>query len=113
MSGDFGINRSIVEAITSREAEQVTPHICAIYQRLVMVPAEWRTNNKLLLIRAESQAGVLTPAWSTLVAHLRVSPETARRALEWFEEKGFISITSSADGREIKIYMEGLFFPAD
>jgi hypothetical protein len=113
MSGEFGIHRSIVEAITSREAEQITPNICSIYYRLILSPTEWRENKELLVIKSESCKGVLSPAWSVLVAHLRVSPETARRALAWFEEKGFISITSSADGREIKIYMKGLFFPGD
>jgi hypothetical protein len=113
MSREFGINRGIVEAITSEEAEKVTPHICAIYQRLLVAPADWWENKKLLTIKSESESGVLIPAWAVLVSYLRVPPETARQALAWFEEKGFITVKSSIDGREVKIYLEGLFFPED
>ncbi len=113
MSGEFGIHRVIAEALTSDEAEKITPHICAIYIRLVSAPAKWWENKEVLSIKAESQAGVLTPAWSALVVHLGVPPEAARRALEWFEEKGFITVKTSKDGREIRISMEGLYFPED
>jgi hypothetical protein len=111
--GEFGIHRSVAEALTSDEAEEVTPHMCAIYYRLILAPESWWEKKEYLLIKSKTEDSVLTPAWSALVAHLRVPPQTARRALEWMEEKGFINVTSSADGREIRISLEGLYFPKD
>lgn len=111
MPEEFGIPRETAEALTSDEAEQVTPHMCAIYYRLILAPESWRPGKEFLLIKAESQDSVLKPAWSVLVAHLRVPADAARRALDWMEEKGFISVTTSANGREIRISLEGLYFP--
>ncbi|HYX71836.1 MAG TPA: hypothetical protein VE732_03635 [Nitrososphaera sp.] len=108
--GRFGIKRAIVEAVTSDEAERVTPHMSAIYLGLVTAPLQWWSEEKVLSIKAESRDSVLTPAWSVLVAYLRVPPETARQALAWLENKGFISVKSSTDGREIRISFEGLYF---
>jgi hypothetical protein len=111
--GRFGIKRAIVETVASEEAERVTPHMSAIYLGLVTAPLQWWSENNALSIKAKSRDSVLTPAWSILVAHLRVPPETARRALAWLEEKGFITVESSADGREIRISFEGLYLPED
>src|SRR2546423_4870990 len=109
----FGIHRYIADAVTSDEAEEVTPHMCSIYTRLLSAPESWWEEKEFLIIKAESEDSVLTPPWSILVAHLRVPPETARSALAWLQEKGFINVKSSADGREIKISLEGLYFPED
>jgi hypothetical protein len=111
--GRFGIKRYIAEAVTSEEADSVTPDICAIYLRLVTAPEQWWEEDDVLSIKAEIRDGVPVLAWSVLVAHLQVPSETARRSLDWFEEKGFIIIKSSADGREIRISFDGLYFPQD
>jgi hypothetical protein len=111
--GRFGIHRVIAEAVTSEEAEKVTPDISAIYLRLVTAPEQWWKENELLSIKSEDQDSILTLAWSVLVAYLQVPPETARRALDWFEEKGFMTVKYSADGRQIEISLEGLYFPPD
>jgi hypothetical protein len=110
---EFGIHRAIAEAVTSDEAERVTPNICAIYYRLLSAPEDWWEEKEILHIKVKSQNGVLTPAWSALVAHLRVPPETARRALQWLDEEDIITFKSSANGREIRISFEGLYFPED
>lgn len=111
--GRFGIKREIADAVTSDAAEKVTVHMSAIYLRLVTAPLHWWSENTVLSFKAGSKENTLTPAWSVLVTYLRVPPETARRALAWLEEKGFITIRSSADGREIRISFEGLYFPED
>lgn len=111
--GRFGIKKEIAKAVTSNEAERVTIHMASIYLGLVSAPLPWWEENHVLSIKAESQENVSTPAWSVLVTHLRVPPETARRALAWLEEKGLISIESSADEREIRISFEGLYFPEE
>lgn len=111
--GRFGIKREIAEAVTSEEADRVTPDICAIYLRLVTAPEQWWQENEVLSIKAESQDGIWRLAWSILVAQLQVPSETARRALAWFEEKRFISINFSADGHEIRISFKGLYIPED
>lgn len=111
--GRFGIKNYIADAVTSDEAERVTIHMSSIYLRLFTTPLQWWEENHMLLIKAESRDDILTPAWSVLVGHLRVPPETARRALDWLEEKGFIIINHSADGRKIMISFEGLYFPND
>ena len=99
--GRFGIKRDIAEAVTSEEADRVTPDICSIYLRLVTAPEQWWQENEVLSIKAESRDGVSRLAWSILLEYLQVPSETARLALAWFEEKGFISINFSAGGREI------------
>ena len=83
----------------------------AIYLRLVTAPLQGWEENQVLSIKAESRESVSTPAWSVLAGDLRVLPETARHTLAWLAEKGFITIESSADGREIRISFEGLYFP--
>jgi hypothetical protein len=111
--GRFGIKREIADAVTSDEAEKVTVHMSAIYLRLVTAPLQWWEENHVLLFKAESRESTLMPARAVLVTYLRVPPETARRALAWLEEKGFISIESSANGREVRISFDGLYFPED
>ncbi len=111
--GRVGIKRYIAEAVTSNEAERVTVHMSSIYLRLVAAPQQWWEEYQVLSIKSESRESVLTPAWSILVAYLQVPPEAARRALAWLEEKGFIGVESSTDGREIRISFEGLYFPED
>jgi hypothetical protein len=119
MSGkQIGVREDIHELIASEEAEQVTPLMTKIYFRLLLALSKWRESDSTLLIRGSTLLirgstldEVSTPAWTELVNWLRVPPEEARKALQWLNDKKVIDYQPDQSGREIKIYLEGLYFP--
>jgi hypothetical protein len=114
MTGErLAVHADVVRAITSEEADEVTPLMAKIYYRLLLAPDEWWQSNKILRIKSDSHGKVLTTAWTFLVNWLRVTAEDARRALEWLNEKKIINYQSEEDGRGISISFEGVYYPKD
>jgi hypothetical protein len=112
MTGErFAVHVDVVRAITSEEADEVTPLMAKIYYRLLLAPDEWWQSDKVLRVKSDSHGKVLTTAWTVLVNWLRVTPEDARLAIEWLNEKEIINYQSDKDGREISISFEGVYYP--
>lgn len=107
----IGVRDDILELITSLEAEQVTERMAKIYYRLLFAPPEWWESNKTLRVKGGRGEAVTTTAWAELVNLLEVTPEEARKALEWMQEKEIITYREQQSGREIEISMAGLYFP--
>jgi hypothetical protein len=107
----IGVRHDIFELITSLEAEQVTEMMSKIYLRLVRAPAAWWESNDTVRVRGSREEEVATTAWAELVNYLGVTPEEARKALEWMQEKEIITYREHQSGREIEIFMAGLYFP--
>jgi hypothetical protein len=99
------LDDDVAEAITSAEADKVTPLMSKVYTRLLLTPAELREDARVLRFAGEEGAGKWVTAWEQLRAHLRVSSETARKALRWLHEQGIIGYYSGKNGVGIRIFL--------
>jgi DNA-binding transcriptional regulator YhcF (GntR family) len=99
------LDDDIAEAITSAEADEVTPLMSKVYTRLLLTPAQMREGGRVLRFAGEERAGKWVTAWEQLRAHLRVSSETARKALRWMHEQGIIGYFAGKNGVGIRIFL--------
>jgi len=108
------VRQDIIELISSKEADQVTPLMTKIYYRLLIAPSEWRKSNEALRVRGSTREAIATTAMTELVNWLRVSTEEAQKALQWLHDKQVITYLRHRQqgGQEIEITFAGLDFPA-
>ena len=99
------LDDDIAEAITSAEADDVTPLMCKVYTRLLLTPAGMREGMRVLRFAGEEREGKWVTAWEQLRGHLRVSSETARKALRWMHGQGIIGYYSGKNGVGIRIFL--------
>src|SRR3712207_1906449 len=60
------IDREIIAALTSTEADQITPLMSKIYLCLVNAPAKYWEHDGVLRIEAEIREGKMVKAWAVL-----------------------------------------------
>ena len=99
------LDDDVAEAITSAEADEVTPLMSKVYTRLLLTPAAMREGVRVLRFAGEEREGKWVTAWEQLRQHLRVSSETARKALRWMHEQGIIGYFSGKNGVGIRIFL--------
>ena len=99
------LDDDVAEAITSAEADEVTPLMSKVYTRLLLTPAQMREGGRVLRFAGEERGGKWVTAWEQLRAHLRVSSETARKALRWMHEQGIIGYFAGKNGVGIRIFL--------
>ncbi|HWS90038.1 MAG TPA: hypothetical protein VN282_23925 [Pyrinomonadaceae bacterium] len=99
------LDDDVAEAITSAEADQITPLMSKVYTRLLLTPAGMREGARVLRFAGEEREGKWVTAWEQLRAHLRVSSETARKALRWMHGQGIIGYYSGKNGVGIRIFL--------
>lgn len=99
------LDDDVAEAITSAEADAVTPLMSKVYTRLLLTPAAMREGARVLRFAGEEREGKWVTAWEQLRGHLRVSSETARKALRWMHEQGIIGYYSGKNGVGIRIFL--------
>ena len=99
------LDDDIAEAISSAEADEVTPLMSKVYTRLLLTPAEMREDVRILRFAGEERAGKWVTAWEQLRTHLRVSSETASKALRWMHGQGIIGYYSGKNGVGIRIFL--------
>jgi hypothetical protein len=99
------LDNDVAEAITSAEADEVTPLMSKVYTRLLLTPAALREGARVLRFAGEERGGKWVTAWEQLRNHLRVSSETARKALRWMHEQGIIGYYSGKNGVGIRIFL--------
>ena len=99
------LDDDVAEAITSAEADEVTPLMSKVYTRLLLTPAEMREGRRVLRFAGEEREGKWVTAWEQLRTHLRVSSETARKALRWMHGQGIIGYFSGKNGVGIRIFL--------
>lgn len=99
------LDDDVAEAITSVEADEVTPLMSKVYTRLMLTPAAMRESTRVLRFAGEEREGKWVTAWEQLRGHLRVSSETARKALRWMHEQGIIGYYSGKNGVGIRIFL--------
>jgi hypothetical protein len=99
------LDDDVAEAITSAEADEVTPLMSKVYTRLLLTPASMREGVRVLRFAGEEREGKWVTAWEQLRGHLRVSSETARKALRWMHTQGIIGYYSGKNGVGIRIFL--------
>src|SRR5215210_169981 len=96
----IGIRKDIAELVDSDEAEEVTSLMTKIYYRLLIAPSEWWESNEALRVSGRTREAVATTtAMTELVNWLGVSPEEARKALQWMQEKEIITYLKHEGGQ--------------
>jgi hypothetical protein len=99
------LDDDVAEAVTSAEADEVTPLMSKVYTRLLLTPAGMREGVRVLRFAGEEREGKWVTAWEQLRGHLRVSSETARKALRWMHGQGIIGYYSGKNGVGIRIFL--------
>jgi len=99
------LDDDVAEAITSAEADEVTPLMSKVYTRLLLTPVGMREGVRTLRFAGEEREGKWVTAWEQLRRHLRVSSETARKALCWMHGQGIIGYYSGKNGVGIRIFL--------
>ena len=100
------IDREIIDAITSEEADRVTPLMSKIYLRLINVPARYWEREGVLRFEAElREEGKSLKAWAALCELLGVASATGSKALAWLHETGVIGYFAGKNGVGIRIFL--------
>jgi hypothetical protein len=99
------IDRDILAAVTSKEADAITPLMSKIYLRLVNAPERFWEREGVLRIEAELREEKLIKAWAVLCDLAGVSSATASKALRWMHEQGIIGYFSGKNGVGLRIFL--------
>jgi hypothetical protein len=99
------LDNDILIAITSPEADKITPLMSKIYLRLTTAPADYWEREGVLRFEAEWREGKHLKAWSVLCEVLGVASATASKALTWMHDVGVIGYFSGKNGVGIRIFL--------
>jgi len=99
------IDREIIVALTSTDADQVTPLMSKIYLCLVNAPAKYWERDGVLRIEAEMREGKLVKAWAVLCDLAGVASATASKAIQWMHQQGIIGYFSGKNGVGLRIFL--------
>jgi hypothetical protein len=99
------IDNDILLAITSPEADRITPLMSKIYLRLTTVSAQYWERDGVLRFEAEWREGKHVKAWSVLCEILGVASATASKALTWMHDVGVIGYFSGKNGVGLRIFL--------
>jgi hypothetical protein len=99
------IDADIIAAVTSREADEVTPLMSKVYLRLVSAPVEFWEREGVLYFTAKEADGRLVKSSKVLYEQLGVASATAHKALRWMHEQGIIGYSAGKNGVGIRIFL--------
>jgi hypothetical protein len=100
------IDREIIDAVTSTDADRVTPLMSKIYLRLINAPASYWEREGVLRFEAEMrETGLSIKAWAALCELLGVASATASKALSWMHDVGIIGYFAGKNGVGIRIFL--------
>jgi len=99
------IDRDILSAVTSEQADSITPLMSKVYLRLVNAPERFWEREGVLRIEAEPREEKLLKAWAVLCELVGVSSATASKALRWMHEQGIIGYFSGKNGVGMRIFL--------
>jgi hypothetical protein len=99
------IDHDVLAAVTSAEADCVTPLMSKIYLRLVSAPTEFWEREGVLYFSAGEEAGRPVKASKMLYGALGVASATAHKALGWMHEQGIIGYFAGKNGTGIRIFL--------
>jgi hypothetical protein len=99
------IDDEIIAALTSPEADAVTPLMSKIYLRLTTAPDRCWERQGVLRFEAEAREGKRLTAWAVLCEWLNVSSATANKALAWMHTQGIIGYFAGKNGVGIRVFL--------
>jgi hypothetical protein len=99
------IDEEIIAAVTSPEADSVTPLMSKIYLRLANAPNKYWERQGVLRFEAELREGKRLKSWAVLCELLNVSSATANKALTWMHKEGIIGYFSGKNGVGLRIFL--------
>jgi hypothetical protein len=100
------IDREVIEVVTSREADRVTPLMSKIYLRLTTAPVGyWEREGVLRFEAGMREEGRQVKAWGALCELLGVASATASKALHWMHDQGIIGYFAGKNGVGIRIFL--------
>jgi hypothetical protein len=99
------IDADIISALTSEDADRVTPLMSKIYLRLVSAPPHYWERQGVLRFSAEWRDDRYLTAWVLLHEVLGVASATAKKALRWMHEQGIIGYFAGKNGVGIRIFL--------
>src|SRR5688572_18730992 len=99
------IDGDVISAVTSREADRVTPLMSKIYLRLVHAPAEYWERDGVLRFEGELRDERHVTAWDALCEVVGVASATARKALLWMHGQGIVGYFAGKNGVGIRVFI--------
>jgi hypothetical protein len=99
------IDADIIAAVTSAEADRVTPLMSKIYLRLVSAPPEFWEREGVLYFAAGGREGQPLKSSKVLYELLGVASATAHKALRWMHEQGIVGYFAGKNGAGIRIFI--------
>jgi hypothetical protein len=99
------LDREAVAAVTSAEADRVTPLMSKIYLRLANAPERYWERQGVLRIEAELKGEKVVKAWAVLCEIVGVSSATASKALAWMHAQGIVGYYSGKNGAGLRIFL--------
>ena len=101
----FKLDGEIITAITSEEADKVTPLMSKIYLRLMNAPGQYWEREGVLRFEAELREGKQVKSWNVLCETLGVASATANKAVMWLHDSGIIGYFAGKNGVGIRIFL--------
>ena len=99
------LDGEVIVALTSAEADAITPLMSKIYLRLANAPeGYWEREGVLRFVGGETD-GRWATAWEQLVALSGVSSATARKALRWMHVAGIVGYFAGKNGVGVRIFL--------
>jgi len=95
----------IITAITSAEADKVTPLMSKIYLRLVNAPDQYWEREGVLRFEAQCREGKQVKAWDVMCEVVGVASSTANKAVTWLHDSGIIGYFAGKNGVGIRIFL--------
>ena len=99
------LDEDAIAAITSEEADRVTPLMSKIYLRLISAPSEFWERDGVLYFVAGEKDGRPVKASKVLYEVLGVASATTHKALAWMHERGIIGYFAGKNGVGIRIFI--------
>lgn len=99
------IDADVIAAVTSEEADRVTPLMSKIYLRLAAAPPEFWEGEGVLYFCAKDVDGCLIKSSKVLYGLLGVASATAHKALQWMHGQGIIGYFAGKNGAGIRIFL--------
>jgi hypothetical protein len=99
------IDADVIAAVTSREADSVTPLMSKIYLRLANAPAQYWEREGVLHFEGELSGEARVTGWQALCETVGVASATASKALRWMHEQGIIGYFAGKNGVGIRVFI--------
>jgi hypothetical protein len=99
------LDHDAISAVTSAEADAITPLMGKVYLRLVDAPETHWEREGVLRFAGEEKDGEWVTAWEQLVSLLGVASATARKALLWMHEQGIVGYFAGKNGVGIRVFI--------